>query len=182
MTEGEQIHHTVAEALAIQQRACIDLGSPLYATLLTGLLADHASGGLIAELLEGRSHRPVHDALSLRLLGAVHRIVLDGRAPRLAAWYPSAGGSREGDPTPAFLETVTEHRAEIEAGLSRQVQCLRQRPQRNHGQQEHGGHRQSREQRSLEPRPRDGTSGRCRTGSAGLPDLRIEARRELIAA
>jgi hypothetical protein len=120
--EREKMPHTVAEALAIQQRACVELGSPLYGTLLTGLLADHASGGLTAELLEGRSDRPVHDALSLRLLGAVHRIVLDGRAPRLAAWYPSAGGSRKGDPTPAFLETVAAHRAEVDAGLRRQVQ------------------------------------------------------------
>jgi hypothetical protein len=114
---------SVAEALAIHQRACADLGSPMYARLLEALAADHAAGGLTAELLEGRTDRPVHDALPLRMLGAVHRIVLDGRAPTLAAYYPSAGGAREDDRLAAcFLETVAAHRAEVIAGLSRQVQ------------------------------------------------------------
>jgi hypothetical protein len=122
VVRDEEIGHTVAEALAIQQRACAELGSPLYAELLAGLVADHSAGGLTAELLEGRSERPVHDALPLRLLGAVHRIVLDGRAAPLAAYYPSAGGHGAGDPTACFLATVAAHRREVEAGLSLQVQ------------------------------------------------------------
>jgi hypothetical protein len=28
----------------------------------------------------------------LRLLGGLHRLVLDGRAPQLRRWYPSTGG------------------------------------------------------------------------------------------
>jgi hypothetical protein len=118
-TEGV---HTVGEALAIQQWSCADLGSPLYADLLAGLAADHAAGGLTAELLEGRTDRPVHDALPLRLLGAVHRIVLAGRAPRLAAHYPSAGGTPAGDPTGDFLDVAAANRDEVIAGLARQVQ------------------------------------------------------------
>ncbi len=114
--------HSIAEALAIQRRACAELGSPLYATILAGLLVDHAAGGITAELLEGRSDRPVHDALSLRLLGAVHRIVLEERAPDLATFYPSAGGDRTGDPTSTFLATLAAHRDEVRAGLSQQVQ------------------------------------------------------------
>jgi hypothetical protein len=86
------------------------------------MLADHAAGGITAELLEGRTDRPLHDALSLRLLGAVHRLVLEDRAPDLAAFYPSAGGRVTGDPTPTLLATVAAHRVEIVAGLSRQVQ------------------------------------------------------------
>jgi hypothetical protein len=120
---GDARRFSVAEALAIHQRACADLGSPMYARLLTALTADHAAGGLTAELLEGRTDRPVHDALALRLLGAVHRIVLEGRAPALAAFYPSVGGERDDDGlAPCFLETVAAHRAEVIAGLSRQVQ------------------------------------------------------------
>ena len=106
----------------LQREGCARLGSPLYARLLAGLAADHGAGGLTAELLEGRSARPVHDALALRLLGAVHRIVLDGRAPELAQFYPSAGGLAAGDPTPAFLAAVATHRREVEDGLARGVQ------------------------------------------------------------
>ena len=36
---------------------------------------------------------PFGSALPLRFLGSVHRIVLEGRAPALAAHYPSAGGT-----------------------------------------------------------------------------------------
>ena len=51
---------------------------------------------MAAELLTGRGDDPVGSALALRFLGAVHRIVLDGRAPDLAALYPSVGGVSDG--------------------------------------------------------------------------------------
>ncbi len=78
--------------------------------------------GSTTQLLEGRSERPIHDAVVLRLLGAVHRLVLEGRAPELARFYPSAGGTDEGDPTPAFLAAVAAHRPEVEAAMTRGVQ------------------------------------------------------------
>ena len=53
-----------------------------------------APAGVSARLLGGRGEDPFGSALALRFLGAVHRIVLDGRAPALAAHYPSAGGAR----------------------------------------------------------------------------------------
>ena len=98
------------------------MGSALYARLLAGLEADHAAGGLTTQLLEGRSERPIHEAVVLRLLGAAHRLVLEGRAPELARFYPSAGGTDEGDPTPAFLAAVAAHRPEVEAAMTRGVQ------------------------------------------------------------
>jgi hypothetical protein len=113
---------TVARALEVHQEGCAHLGSPLYATLLTGLIADYAADGLTRRVLDGRSDRPVHDAVPLRLLGAVHRIVLEGRAPDLARFYPSAGGQETGDPTSTFLATVAEHLSEVEAGMAKGVQ------------------------------------------------------------
>lgn len=113
---------SVSEALAYQASSCDALGSPLYATLLRGLRADHDAGGLTADLLRDRTDRPVHDALALRLLGGVHRIVLEGRAPALAAFYPSVGGIATGDPTRTFLEVCEQHRDEVEASLARNVQ------------------------------------------------------------
>ena len=110
------------DALALQAASCEALGSPLYARLLRGLLADHDAGGITVEILDGRSHRPTHDALPLRLLGVVHRLVLEGRAPTLGALYPSAGGGGGGDPVGPFLAVCKELRTEVDAGLVRNVQ------------------------------------------------------------
>jgi hypothetical protein len=112
----------VAEALEFQRRSSEAMGSALYARLLAGLEADNAAGGLTTQLLEGRSERPIHEAVVLRLLGAGHRLVLEGRAPELARFYPSAGGTDEGDPTPAFLAAVAAHRPEVEGAMTRGVQ------------------------------------------------------------
>ena len=50
-------------------------------------------GGPAQRLLAGREQEPARAFLALRLLGAVHRLVLMGRLPELAALYPSAGGT-----------------------------------------------------------------------------------------
>lgn len=114
---------TVEQSIELQIAGCDSLGSPLYARLLREMLADHRAGGLTAELLDGRSERPVHDALPLRLLGAVHRIVLRGDAPELAALYPSAGGADDGSPLlERFAAVVRRHRDEVDAGMARTVQ------------------------------------------------------------
>jgi hypothetical protein len=69
---------------------------------------------------------PVLDALALRFLGGVHRIVLEGRAADLAARYPSAGGhfdpTEPGDTGERFLATVADHRDELVVSLTRGVQ------------------------------------------------------------
>ena len=43
-------------------------------------------------MLEGHEDDPGPSALGLRLLGSVHRLVLERRAGALAAYYPSVGG------------------------------------------------------------------------------------------
>lgn len=85
-------------------------------------MADLRRGGVSAPLLLDRGDDPLGSALALRFLGAVHRIVLEGRAPELAAFYPSAGGSAEGDPGPAFLDAVRQHRDEISGRMDDGVQ------------------------------------------------------------
>jgi len=112
----------VREALTLQATACRSLGSLQYAELLEHLILDHDRGGLVRELLAGRSQRPTHDALPLRLLAAAHRLALRGEASALAARFPSCGGDGAPvDPT-IFLDTVRNHRAEIESALGEQVQ------------------------------------------------------------
>ena len=61
-------------------------------------------------------------ALALRFMGAVHRLVLEGRAPGLAAHYPSAGGRPDEKAARALLETVEDLRDDIRASLDRPVQ------------------------------------------------------------
>src|SRR5439155_22930028 len=70
---------------------------------------------------------PLADAVPLRFLGGVHRIVLEGRAPALAAYYPSAGGAFDADEPPeqlraAFLATIEESRDELIDALGKPVQ------------------------------------------------------------
>jgi hypothetical protein len=98
------------ELLRLQAGWCARLGSPLYAHLLAGAADDAEAGGPLAALLAGHEHDRPASALALRLMGAVHRLVLGGRAPALAARYPSAGG--DGDAAaawPAFRELVASH-------------------------------------------------------------------------
>jgi len=55
---------------------------------------------------------PPGSALALRFLGAVHRIVLQGQAPQLAACYPSAGGDSDcNDSWPPFHAVVQQQAA-----------------------------------------------------------------------
>lgn len=112
----------LAEALERQRMACAVLGSELYADLLTGIAADVAAGGLCGAVLEPHAGDWWSSALVLRFLGAVHRLVLEGRAPALAAHYPSAGGTPGPGMVADFLATVEEHRAAVEEGLGRGVQ------------------------------------------------------------
>jgi hypothetical protein len=113
---------TMREAIAFQRVASELTDSPLMERLLDAVLADFDAGGVSAELLEARTERPVRDAVPLRLMGAVHRLVLEGRAPRLAAFYPSVGGDDASDPGPALLATIAEHRDAVAEGLGRGVQ------------------------------------------------------------
>lgn len=83
----------LAEVIRRQARICAGLGSAMYGELLDRIAGDVESGGVFADLLAGHDHDPMTAATPLRLLGGLHRVVLAGAAPRLAAYYPSAGGS-----------------------------------------------------------------------------------------
>ncbi|HEV3226092.1 MAG TPA: DUF2332 domain-containing protein [Acidimicrobiales bacterium] len=103
--------------------------SPLYGRLLGAVVDDAMRGGVCADVLEHTPPdvEPVLDALPLRLMGGVHRLVLDGDAPELAAYYPSVGGRFDpdepaSDPTEAFLATIATYRDAMIASLSRAVQ------------------------------------------------------------
>lgn len=85
----------VVEAVRRQAPACAHLGSPMYAGLCERLADDLAAGGPTSVVLAGHEDDPGPSALALRLLGSVHRLVLERRAGALAAYYPSVGGTWE---------------------------------------------------------------------------------------
>lgn len=88
---------------------CGRLGSPLYAYLLTQCAIDYEHSGPLRRLLQPHEHEPGM-GLPLQMMGAVHRLVLEGRAPELARYYPSAGGSAELEPAwRAFRDTVARN-------------------------------------------------------------------------
>jgi hypothetical protein len=72
-------------------------------------------------VLRGHEDDPGPSVLALRLVGAVHRLVLRGDAPRLAVHYPSAGG-RPGDAWPPFVELLRDRRDEVRALVEHPVQ------------------------------------------------------------
>jgi hypothetical protein len=89
---GRTPRERAAQLIEWQADACGRLGSRLYALLLHRVAEDVRAGGVCARAVAGYEEAPGPDAIALRLVGGVHALVLTGRAPRLAAHYPSAGG------------------------------------------------------------------------------------------
>ncbi|HSJ97478.1 MAG TPA: DUF2332 family protein, partial [Myxococcota bacterium] len=88
---------TLADAFRTQARGCAEAGSTIYAALLPRAAADLEAGGVFAEIVADYRGHPMLDALPLRVFGAIHGMVLEGRAPQLGAYFPSAGGRFEPD-------------------------------------------------------------------------------------
>lgn len=108
-----------------QAEACRELGSPLYAGLLNDVADDVLAGGPAVDVLAGHESDPGPSALALRLMGGVHRLVLQRRAPALALTYPSVGGTGDvGAAWTALRDVLVEHRDELR-------QQLQQAPQTN---------------------------------------------------
>lgn len=120
---------SLAGQLRVQAGYCRSLGSPLYEHLLLRAADDAAAGGPVWRLFEGRAEAPA-DSAPLALAGGVHRLVLSGRAPGLAPWFPSAAVAAGEEPGPVdgdaawreFLRVVEERREEVVALLDHPIQ------------------------------------------------------------
>ena len=111
------------DAFRRQAQACADLGSPMYAELLDRCAADIEAGGVVADVLAGHEDDPGPSALALRLLGSVHRLVLERRAGALAAYYPSVGGTWDRDRAwPELTRLLAEQPGDVRAWLDRPPQ------------------------------------------------------------
>lgn len=86
------------------------MGSELYASLLSSAADDYEAGGITAVLLEGEEDSPWGSVPALRLVGSLHRLVLERLAPSLAIYFPSVGGTYSDDGLwDAALRTMNEH-------------------------------------------------------------------------
>lgn len=112
---------SLEDRLRRQAEACRAMGSPLTADLLLGAADDLAAGGPVAELLGPLEDDPPGSVPALRFTGALHRLVLERRAPALAVHYPSVGGT-PGDVWPAARAVVEEQLEPLRELVRRPVQ------------------------------------------------------------
>lgn len=95
----------------------------MYGDILIRMSADVEAGGIFAGILSGHENDPGRQALALRLLGGLHRLVLDGRASALRRWYPSTGGQWDAEKAwPAIVLTASVHADHLRAALDQPPQ------------------------------------------------------------
>ena len=115
----EHLVHT----LRSQGRFCAASGSTMYDELFE-LVADNVeAGGVFATILSGHEDDPARQAVPLRLLGGLHRLALDGRAPALRRWYPSTGGTWDAETAwPEIVLTARDQMDQLRAALDQPPQ------------------------------------------------------------
>ena len=119
----DEAQSKIAQSLREQSEWARKLGSPLYNMLLTRSAEDVESGGPCWQVLAGHEHNPSRLALPLQFAGAVHRLVLEGRAPDLARYYASVGGVLPFEQAwPAFRDSVETHQSELRSLVNHPVQ------------------------------------------------------------
>jgi hypothetical protein len=107
-----------ARAAALER----DGRSRLYVELMRGAGDDADAGGIVATIFDGDPATP-GSVPELRLLAALHHLVLSGGAPELARHFPSAGG--DAPPSGAWAvarRALAEHEAFIRDRAARTVQ------------------------------------------------------------
>jgi len=115
----EHLLHT----LRSQGRFCTASGSAMYGELFELVANDVETGGVFATILSGHEDDPSRDAVPLRLLGGLHRLVLDGRAPKLRRWYPSTGGTWDAENAwPEIALTAADHTDALRSALDQPPQ------------------------------------------------------------
>jgi hypothetical protein len=109
--------------LRAQAEQCTRHGSPLTGVLLHGAAADYDRRGPTYDLMSPLADDPSGTVPSLRLAGALHRLVLQRRAPELALYYPSVGGTgAAAEAWPVARRTIAEHLEDLREAVRRPVQ------------------------------------------------------------
>jgi hypothetical protein len=93
--------------------------SPLYAALMAAMADDWDAGGPTRAVCAGWERAQPGSVVQLRLLAGLHRIVLRGDAPALAAYYRNLGGTLA--PESAWTvarDVIADHVEELRDGLA----------------------------------------------------------------
>ncbi len=108
----------LVHTLRAQGQFCGASGSPMYDELFELVAKDVEAGGVFATILSGHEDESARQAVPLRLLGGLHRLALDGRAPTLRRFYPSTGGSWDGAAAwPEIVLTARDRTGDLRAAL-----------------------------------------------------------------
>jgi hypothetical protein len=111
------------QTIAVQGRVCAAMGSAMYGDVLQLVAADVEADGVFAQIFAGHENDSGRMALPLRLLGGLHRLALEGRAPALRRWYPSVGGNWDaGAGWPDIVQAACEHTEYLRAALDQPPQ------------------------------------------------------------
>lgn len=116
-------HAKLIANIRVQAHGCRHNGSPFYGGLFDRMALDVHHRGPWWELLAPHAHESFGTVRPLRVVGALHKLVLMGDAPALAVHFPSVGG--DGDAAaawPAATAAVAAHAATVRAALERPVQ------------------------------------------------------------
>ena len=116
------MNHLV-HTLRSQGRFCGASGSAMYDELFELVAKDVEAGGVFATILSGHEDDSARQAVPLRLLGGLHRLALDGRAPTLRRFYPSTGGTWDAAAAwPEIMLTARDRGDELRAALDQPPQ------------------------------------------------------------
>lgn len=122
------MENDLVRSLRLQSKACAALGSPFHAALLEHAADDLADGGgplepLLSPWAADDLRALMAAAVPLRLLGALHDLVLSGAAPSLADAYPRR--DQAADPARAWSQArraLAEHSPSIRAFIDHEPQ------------------------------------------------------------
>lgn len=101
----------IAEGFEIQQKWCLELGSPLTAYICQQAALHIETNTLLADIMLGFANDMRGAAAALRFTGAVHALVLHGKAPHLHSWYES--GSQDFSQLWPQIELLIENHFEF---------------------------------------------------------------------
>ena len=111
------------QTIQVQGQVCAAMGSAMYGDMLALIGGDVEADGIFAGIFAGRENDSGRMALPLRLLGGLHRLALDRRAPALRRWYPSVGGEWVAQAAwPDIVQAAAEHAGYLRAALAQPPQ------------------------------------------------------------
>jgi hypothetical protein len=119
MRSDQEMKRKLIETVEWQRIGFRNLGSTFYDLLCRELETEILESGPVWSVLAPFAGEPFEDAYVLRFLAGIHKLVLEGSAPEVAAHFPSTAG--DGDAVAAMaaiVELLEESPAATQGALS----------------------------------------------------------------